>query len=649
MAQDPFERGASTGGNESHRIDDLDKRLYRRDLAGRKEKRIDNLSARVFPVARDWKSLDEHKETVEKVATHPTFFKKFFVFSLGFAALAIIFVVITFFTGGNTVSNSNIDLSVVGNSFTAGGDQLPLEIRIANKNATSLQLADVFVEYDKGGDASGGAQHVRDDESLGTIPAGQTVSKNVFVTLYGQEGSTQDIDLTLQYRISGSNAIFVKTSNFPVTISSAPIALSSDLPKTVTPNQPESFTVKVVSNSKSTVSDMLLHVDYPAGFQYASSTPNATSLNDTWNLGDMAPGAEKDITISGTIFGQDGDDRAFHISTGAASASDATQIGLTYNSLVQVVSLVKPFLEADLAINGATDATVPVTSNSTVNVSVRYANNLPTEVTNAVVTVSLSGNAYDPNSVTSNKGFYDSSNNTVTWDQTSVPALAAIEPADAGTLDFSFKVKPLYAPGQSLIINPAVSFSVSIQGKQPDASGAVSQITGSDIKTALVTSDLGFSANAFYTSGPFANTGPIPPAANQPTTYTVTWTVTNSSNPLTGGVATAQLPTYVDWIGTTSPSGETMTYDDSSRTVSWNIGQIAPGVGTTGAARAVSFQVRLNPSVSQVGSEPALVLPASVTAKDSYTGETVTASRPAVSTQLDNDAHFPEEGGVVTK
>lgn len=643
MAHDPFEKG-----NEPHRIDEMDERLYRRDLAGHREKRFDNLSPRSVRAPREWPKLNpEQKENVAKVVAHPTLFKKFFFFSLGFAVLAILIVVITFLTGGNTVSNGNIDVQVLGNSFTAGGDELPLEIRVSNKNATSLELVDLFVEYDKGGDATSGAGRVRDLNSLGSIAAGKSVSKNIFVTLYGEEGSIKNIDLTLQYRIHGSNAIFVKTSAFPVTLSSAPISLSSDAPKTVTPNQPVHFTVKVASNSKSTVSGMLLHVVYPDGFRFSDATPAPTSLTNTWNLGDLAPGAQREIQIHGTVFGQDGDDRAFRISTGAASASDATKIGLTYNSLLQVVTLVKPFLQADIAINGSKNDTVPVASGTNVHVSVDYANNLETQVTDAQVVVTLSGNALDTTGITSNNGFYDSAKNTVTWDKTTAPELAVIEPSEKGSLDFSIRVKPLYAPGQSLITSPAIAFSVAIKGKQPDAGGAVAEISGSQNKKAIVTSDLGFSSVASYYSGPFTNTGSIPPQANQPTTYTVTWTLTNTANPLTGGQASALLPPYVDWVGTVSPASENVVYDETTRTIRWSVGQVAAGAGTTGKSRAVSFQVRFNPSTSQVGTTPKLVLDTAVTAKDTYTGEAVSITRGAVTTRLDGDPSFPLGGGVV--
>ena len=135
------------GENEAHRLEDMDQRLYRRDLADRKEPRFDSLSPRRASGKAGWMPItDEHKEKVAKVASHPTFFKRFFVFALGFAALAVLIVFITFFTGGNTVSNSNIEIRVLGNSFTAGGDELPLQIDIVNKNATPLELADLFVD-----------------------------------------------------------------------------------------------------------------------------------------------------------------------------------------------------------------------------------------------------------------------------------------------------------------------------------------------------------------------------------------------------------------------------------------------------------------------------------------------------------------------
>ena len=633
--------------NAPHRLDDEDNRLYSPTSVGRKEKRFDTLFPKKISTKKDWDPVQKGIDGTKKAISHPTFFKKFFMFAVIFALFAIGAATYTFFTGGNTVSNDNITMTIGGNSFTPGGDELPLQVEIANKNPTDLELADLFVEYDKGGDPSDSSQHVNDLNSIGTIAAGQTAKQNVYVTLYGAEGSTQNIDFTLQYRIHGSNAIFVKKTSFPVTISSAPIALSVDLPKNATPNQNLSFVVHVQSNSKTAIADALLHVDYPNGFNFISATPAPKALNNVWDLGSLAPGQKQDITITGTVYGQDGEDRAFHVAVGSPDASDNTAIGLTYNSLAQVVSLVKPFVSATLAINGSDSNTVAVPSNSTVDVQVNWANNLPTLVTDAQIVVTLSGNGFDPSKVYSSKGFYDSSKETITWDQTSDTDLASIQPSDTGSEDFTFDVPPLVS-SSGVITNPTVNMSVSIAGKQPDIGGAVSQVTDSETKQAVVSSDLGFSAQAFYKSGIFTNTGPIPPQANQPTTYTIVWTVTNSANTLSGAVASAALPTYVDWMSSFYPTNDGLSYDDTTRMVTWNMGQVVSGTGFSGTPRTVSFQVRLNPSISQVGSIPKLILDTSVSAQDTFTGETLTTTVPALSTRLQNDADFPYGGDTVT-
>lgn len=633
---------------EPHRLDEMNDRLYRRDLAGRKNQRFDILHPIRSKAKTDWAPMvAKQTKRLEQVASHPSFFKKFFFFALGFAGLAIIIALITFFSGGNTVSNNNIEIRVLGNSFTAGGEELSLQVEIVNKNSTSLELADLFIEYEKGGDASSGAGKVREIQSLGTVNAGAPTTKNLFVTLYGEEGSVKNIDFTLQYRIRGSNAIFVKKEIFPVTISSAPIVLTVDAPENVSPNQKLSFTVKMKSNARDTVRGMLLSIEYPSGFRFDTATPQATSLNNVWNVGDLAPGAEREITVAGTIFGSDGEDRAFRIYAGAASAKDASKIGVVYNSKLQVVSLVRPFIAAHLAINGSMAETVPVASGNTVRGTINWQNNLPTRITDAEITVALSGNALNSSSVRASDGFYDSARQVIVWNKTTSRDLGSIQPSDQGTLDFSFDIAPLWGSGQNTTVRPSVKLSVSIKGKQPEEGGAVSEVSNFEERVAVVSSDLGFSAQAFYNNGPFTNIGPIPPQAGQPTTYTITWGITNSANALSDALVLSTIPTYVEWVGTTSPSSESIEYDATTRSIRWKAGQVPSGAGLSGGPKTVSFQVRLNPSASQKGSTPKLILDTSVSARDTFTGESLSTSKPALSTRLDNDSGFPPGGEVV--
>lgn len=639
----PFDPN-SPDSNEVHQLDDLNDRLYRRDLAGRKPRRFDSLHPRTFSVPKEWsEKADEVKAGAVSLAKHPTFFRKFFYFALGFAALSVIIVGLTFLTGGNTVSNENIEINVLGNSFTAGGEELPLQIEVVNKNSSDLELADLIVEYDKGGDTLSGATRVRTLESFGTVRGGKMATKSIIVTLFGEQGSVKNINITFQYHLHGSNAIFVKEATFPVTISSAPVSLTVESPQNLTPNQQITLTVKTKSNSAATLSQMLLSVVYPPGFKFIKSVPEADSFDNVWKLGDLAPGAERSVAITGTLYGTDGDAQAFRVYTGAAKADDPTRIGVTYNSLLQSISLVKPFITANLTINGSGAEQTPVSSAGIIDGGVAYANNLPTSVRNAQVTVSLTGNALDPASVLAPNGFYNSSKGTITWDATTVPGLANLGPGDSGMLSFSFKAKPLVTSGTTLS-SPSIRLRVSIKGAQSSDSGSLSEVTDFQERVAIVSSDFGFSNAVTHVGGPIANTGPIPPKVGEPTTYTVTWGVTNSANMLSSGMASTTLPTYVEWVGTVSPSGAPVTYDGSSRVVTWNVGQIPAGTGVTGPSKSASFQVRITPSISQVGLVPALTLATKASAVDTFTSQTLTISRAGLSTAI------PSEGtsGVVT-
>jgi hypothetical protein len=125
---------------------------------------------------------------------------------------------------------------------------------------------------------------------------------------------------------------------------------------------------------------------------------------------------------------------------------------------------------------------------------------------------------------------------------------------------------------------------------------------------------LSLEAASSFGQGPFNNSGPTPPRAESPTTYTVTWTVKNSSNAIANAGVTAVLPPYVVY-----KEGQTsFTYDAASRTVRWDLGELKAGTGYTSAAKVGSFQVTLNPSISQVGQTPALTGSAVLNGTDRY-------------------------------
>lgn len=135
----------------------------------------------------------------------------------------------------------------------------------------------------------------------------------------------------------------------------------------------------------------------------------------------------------------------------------------------------------------------------------------------------------------------------------------------------------------------------------------------------------------------------MPPKPDQETTYTLTWSVKNPSNTVSAGKASATLPSYVRYLGSVTPSGESVAYDERSRTVTWNLGEVKAGAGFGAAAREVSFKVGITPSTSQVGSTPALTGRVIFSGDDRFTGSRVSAEgNPSTTSVVGGESGYSE-------
>jgi hypothetical protein len=635
--------------NKLNRLEEMKNKLFNANYRTRIEHRDSLSRSRGKEVLDSWK-INEKNEAgnEEKFFMKTSRFKKFFIFSVAFFVLTLGYAAYVFFAGGNTVSNNNIDISILGNNFAAGGEELPLIVGITNRNNASLDLVDLVMEYPKGstGDLSSDTQTFR--ESLGSIPAGAVRNENLKVVLFGPQGSTRPIKVSIEYRVAGSNAIFVKDKLYNVNISSTPINLSVDAPSTISPNQTITLNIKETLNATLPAPKMLVRVDYPVGFQFVNSVPAPSFGNNVWSLGDLAPGAERDISISGKMIDVfDGEEKTFNISSGSQSDADKYAIGVVFNSIAQAVTIKKPFIEASLFINGVNQREYATDAKTPINAEIRYVNNLDTKVDNLQIVAKISGNAFDRKTVIAQQGFYDSSKDTITWDQNSKNQLSEVNPGDSGSVNFTVSPLSLYSASGAILTDPSINIEVDIAGSQAVAGFAVNQLNNSSSAIVRIISDVGFSAKALYYSGLFTNTGPIPPKAEQQTTYTIVWTLSNTANSISKTQINSTLPPWMTFVGPFLPANEDLTYNPSTKGILWNVDRIQRGAGITGASRSVSFQVSLNPSLSQVGTTPTIINDAILTGHDDFANVDIRVNKSGLNTQLDSDASFPANGSNV--
>ncbi|MFA5777941.1 MAG: hypothetical protein WC870_00395 [Candidatus Paceibacterota bacterium] len=635
--------------NKLNKLEDLKSKLFSKNYQTKIEHRDIFSHPRREDVSDSWGTEEKiDSKSVENFFMKTSKFKNFFVFSLIFFVLALGYAAYVFFAGGNTVSNDNIDISILGNNFTAGGEELSLIVGITNKNSSSLDLVDLIVEYPKGSSSDLSSDTERFRLSLGTISGGAVHNENLKVVLFGEQGSTRPIKISIEYRVAGSNAIFVKEKLYEVNINSTPINLTVDAPLSISPNQEITLNVKATLNSTEPSQKILVKLDYPVGFAFIKSVPAPSFGNNVWNLGDLAPGVEHSISITGKMIDVfDGEEKTFNTLSGLQSSTDKSVIGIVFNSVKNIITIKKPFVEANIFVNGISKREYATDWKTPVNVEIRYANNLDTKVDDLQIQAKISGNAANRQTIRATQGFYDSSSDVVTWNQNSKNQLKEVNPGDSGSVTFSVSPLSLFSASGGILSNPTINIEVNISGKQATEGFAVNELNNSSSATIRIISDVGFSAKALYYSGSFTNTGLIPPKAEKATTYTIVWTLSNTANSISGVQVNSTLPPWVTFVGPFLPASENLTYNSSTKGVVWNVDRIPKGAGITGPSRTVSFQVSFTPSLSQVGTIPTIINDAILTGHDDFANVDVKVNKIGLNTRLDSDAAFPGNGGVV--
>jgi hypothetical protein len=489
----------------------------------------------------------------------------------------------------------------------------------------------------------------RVQDFIGDILPGQTIKKNLSVALFGLENEKKEISITLEYKVAGSNSLFNKNKTVSILISSAPVSIVVTGPKEVNTNQTVDYTVEITSNSTSVIKNLLLKVDYPFGFAFIKADPKTSSKNNVWLVGDLEAGAKRVIKFSGVLSGQEGEERGFNFNVGSQSKSDTLAIDVPFSSSFSAVTIRRPFVSADLLLNGSDVAEYVSTAGSKVEATINWQNNLPYEVSDVSILVQMSGNMLNKSGIQVDGGYYRSVDNTILFNKTTDSALASLEPGQIGESKFTFSSFGASSVTGASLSNPTIVLNISVSGKRVDYENGQNSVLFSDSKKVKINSNPNIFAKALYYTGPFQNSGPVPPVAEEETTYTITWTVTNPLNNLSNGVVTATLPPYVRWLGSVNPSSEKINYEDSTGKITWNVGSILAGAGTVASAREVSFQISFLPSVDQIGNTPDLINEATLIAKDNFTLTMVSSVFGTLNTRLSSDPYFKTDDETVVQ
>jgi len=187
--------------------------------------------------------------------------------------------------------------------------------------------------------------------------------------------------------------------------------------------------------------------------------------------------------------------------------------------------------------------------------------------------------------------------------------LSSLSPRERRTL--TIVLKPTATGTVSLTVD--LLFAQARDRQQKYTTTVTGSTSTNDFLT-IPSSNTNLTAEALYTSsiGFQFGYGAFPPTVGEATTFRIFWYIRPSGDQAQSARVSATLPAGVGWIGNSSvTSGSEITYSSASRRVTWNVGSWERSDILTG-----SFDVRLTPTSSQIGTYPRLVNPATLSFLD---------------------------------
>lgn len=579
-----------------------------------------------------------NEPTMPRKNQRNTYRMKVIVAGGGFFVLALILSSVFLFFGNNTISGANITIDVEGPFAVGGGDELPLQIAISNQNTVPIESATLIIEYPQGTQSASepGRELFSERQQLNDIKAGEVVNVPVRAIVFGEENQEKEVNVSVEYRVRGSNATFFKEAEpLRFKISSSPVVLDVESVNRISSGQEAEITLRVRSNSPSPVSGVLVKATYPFGFDFTESEPSPVSGSDTWRIETLDPEEERTITLSGTIIGNQDEDRVFEFSVGVPNERDQFNLASTFTTVTSEIAIEQPFLGVNVSVNGETSETVAVSKAEPVTVRISFENPLDDTLYDGVIEAELSGNALNEFDVNPQNGFYDSTTNTITWDGVDVSALDEIAPGRGSSVVFQLD------PDQNISQTPEIDLNVTLRADRVFEDRVPQELVGTTQRTIRMESVTSLTSATLHESGPFTNSGPTPPVVEELTQYTLSFAVANGSNDITDGEMTATLPQYVTWLDRVS-AGDDVTYNGTTRTVTWDIGDVE-----SNDTEEMAFQVSITPSTAQFETVPTLLETQRFRATDRFTGTVLRTDAPAITTDLFADPDVDETSGRV--
>jgi len=516
-------------------------------------------------------------------------------------------------------------IAISGSEKVESGKFLTYDIKYDNQNRAALNNAILRVYYPENFKPENNTNFVSEGPTSGNFALGNINGKTSGQVrfngrVYSPKGALMNIKVELSYTPSVFNSTFVAKDQFSVNVVSTPITLEIEAPQNISSGDAINYLVSYKNTGAEDFDNIRIKAEYPDGFTFSKSDPRTSEGNNIWYIGRLLAGQEGKIIVSGKLEGDRDQTKKFNVYVGTIE----NDVFVSYNDEYWDTKIAASPLSIVQTINDKQE--LVANAGDILRFVIMYKNEGSVGLRNVIAKEELNSPVLDYATLNMEGGYYDYKEKTIVWKAPDYKQFMSLAPGQSGTIRFDIKIK------NSLPINNEndKNFVISSMAKidSPDIPTPVEMnkiIAGNriDIK---VNSKLVLEEKGYYNDSIIPNSGPVPPKVNNETTYTIHWIARNVSNDVSEAKVESSLPTGVSYTGKVFPEDANFEYNERTNSISWNLGDMPAGTGIINSPKEIAFQIKIRPSISQLGKEVDILNKSTFSAKDLFTGESLVAS-----------------------
>jgi hypothetical protein len=625
----------------------------RQRAENRREEEIEDSLSEIYRDG-DGNKIDVDRLKIKRKQGFVFWFFNFLVF--GLIAVVVSLGLYYYLIYGKSTDSSALSLEIESSENVAAGEEFYYTIKYRNPEYVALKNAVLKIQYPENFiylESSVNPSQGNDTWNLGKIESRSSNELKIKGKIIDQPKSSSIILATLIYIPENFSSEFKKEASRSLIVSGAGFEAVFDYSDMALAGEQGEIKIVFKPADNNHLPDFIIRLEKDKNIEIKNTIIGGGQKSGAAGFeAEKIKDAEQDSWLISKLAREDSFEIVYKVKEKIADKQDLKIFleesigGKKYVFLEKTLSLdvVKSDLNLTLIMNGS-QSDRPVNFGDRLDYSLVYSNKGEAAMKDVALSVVLESDFLDWTKLADAKRGSERGN-MITWTKDEVPDLEEIGVNKNGSIDFSIEVLPFKEGdiGKSFKISSYGEYHIGLIGDSTSTPENVDNRSNTIVSQ--INSDLGFRAEARYfdeNNLPVGN-GPLPPKVGEKTSFKIYWAVSNNLHDLSEVKAETILPEGVVWDDHNRTSVGTLSYDENSRQVIWQIGRLPITVFRADA----EFNISITPREEDRNKIMVISAAAAISAMDSVTGSPIEKISSPKTTKLEDDdiANMSSDGMV---